>query len=194
MKVVQPIRSPETRQEMYEIARAHDRIRKNGDTSWELLLLIGFNTSLRISDLRKLRVKDIRDEEKLEIIAEKTGKTLSLATSEMFRKKAKKLLKNRNADDFLFASRETDPETGKRRAITRQQAYNIIREICARAGVPERVGCHTLRKTYGYVHYQKFRDIAALQRVLCHTSQRDTLVYIGISADEQDAQTSQICI
>lgn len=50
MQVVQPIRDLDTLQKCYEIAREHDKHRKTGEVSWELILVVGFNTSLRVSD------------------------------------------------------------------------------------------------------------------------------------------------
>ena len=50
MKVVQPIRDKAVLTRCFEIARAHDAQRKEEDKlSWELLLVVGFNTSFRIS-------------------------------------------------------------------------------------------------------------------------------------------------
>ena len=59
MKVVQPIRDLDTLNRCYEIARAHDRKKQAGEVSWELILLVGFNTSLRVSDFRRFRVNDL---------------------------------------------------------------------------------------------------------------------------------------
>ena len=64
MKVVQPIRDKAVLTRCFEIARAHDAQRKEEDKlSWELLLVVGFNTSFRISDLVRLKVKDVRGQD-----------------------------------------------------------------------------------------------------------------------------------
>ena len=55
MKAVQPIRDMELLYKCLDIAHEHDRKRKTGEVSWELLLVVGFNTSLRISDIRRFR-------------------------------------------------------------------------------------------------------------------------------------------
>ena len=60
MKAVQPIRDMELLDKCLSIAREHDKNRKKGEVSWELLLIVGFNTSLRISDIRRFKVKDLR--------------------------------------------------------------------------------------------------------------------------------------
>ena len=60
METVQPIRDLDVLNKCYEIARDHDRFRKTGEVSWELLLMVGFNTSLRVSDLRRFKVVDMK--------------------------------------------------------------------------------------------------------------------------------------
>ncbi|CRI74862.1 Phage integrase family [Chlamydia trachomatis] len=53
------------------------------------------------------------------------------------------------------------------------------------ADIPD-VGTHTLRKTFGYLHYQKFKDIALLQQILNHSNPKDTMIYIGLTQDLMD--------
>ena len=45
-------------------------------------------------------------------------------------------------------------------------------------------GTHTLRKTFGYHHYHKFKDVALLQKIFNHYSPSITLRYIGIDQEE----------
>ena len=52
--------------------------------------------------------------------------------------------------------------------------------------LPEKVGTHTMRKTFGYHHYKKFKDIAILQKIFNHSSPQVTLRYIGIEQDQID--------
>ena len=56
-----PIRDYQTVRQWLKIAEEHDRTRQRGGVSWYLLLLLGFNTGLRIGDICSLRVKDVRD-------------------------------------------------------------------------------------------------------------------------------------
>lgn len=48
------------------------------------------------------------------------------------------------------------------------------------------IGTHSMRKTFGYHHYQQFRDIALLQKIFNHSSQLITLRYIGIDQEQID--------
>ena len=102
------------------------------------------------------------------------------------RKRIERLLRGRGPDEYVFPSRQKDPETHQRRPITRQRAYQIINGIARQAGIQERIGCHTLRKTFGYRYYKATDDIVSLQRILCHSSSRETLLYIGVIQEEID--------
>ena len=63
----------------------------------------------------------------------------------------------------------------------------IINEACKKAGINDSVGTHTLRKTFGYHHYQTFHDVAILQYLLNHSSPSITLRYIGITQDNVES-------
>ncbi len=186
MKLVQPIRDLDVLNRCFEIAREHDAHRKTGEVSWELMLLVGLNTSVRVSDFRRFRVSDLRGRDYAQIQAKKTGKEARILINPKARKDINRLLRDRRGDEFIFQSRQKDPVTHKPRPITRQRCYQIINHIARRAGMEERVGCHTLRKTFGYHYYKLTGDVVSLQRILGHSFQRETLVYIGVVQEDID--------
>ncbi|MGG0641518.1 tyrosine-type recombinase/integrase [Bacillus altitudinis] len=49
------------------------------------------------------------------------------------------------------------------------------------------VSTYTLRKTFGYQLYSKGINITRIMKVFGHSSEAQTLKYIGITADEIDA-------
>lgn len=186
MKVVQPIRDLDVLNRCYEVARAHDREKRTGEVSWELILLIGFNTSLRVSDFRRFRVEDLRGKDYAQIQAKKTGKEARILINPQARREINRLLAGRRGDEYIFQSRQRDAATHKGRPISRQRCYQIINTIAKRVGIEERIGCHTLRKTFGYHYYKMTGDVVSLQRILCHSYQRETLVYIGVIQENID--------
>lgn len=186
MKLVQPIRDIDTLNRCFEIAREHDRKRKTGETCWELILLIGLNTSLRVSDFRRFRVSDLRGKEYCQMQAKKTGKEARILINPAARKEINRLLAGRKPDEYIFQSRQKDSLTRKPRPITRQRCYQIMNTIAREAGIEERIGCHTLRKTFGYHYYKMTGDVVSLQRILGHSFQRETLVYIGVVQEDID--------
>lgn len=186
MKLVQPIRDLETLQRCFEIARDHDRNRKTGEVSWELILLIGLNTSLRVSDFRRFKVSDLRGKDYAQMQAKKTGKEARILINPQARREINRLLAGRKPDEYIFQSRQKDSITHKARPITRQRCYQIMNAIAKEAGIEERIGCHTLRKTFGYHYYKLTGDVVSLQRILGHSFQRETLVYIGVVQENID--------
>lgn len=186
MKVVQPIRNMDVLEHCYQIARKHDQNRAGNTVSWELLLVVGLNTSLRVSDFTRFRVCDLRGREYAQIEAKKTGKEARILINPAARREINRLTAGRKPDEYAFQSRQMDIHTKLYKPITRQRAYQIINTIAHEAGIEERIGCHTLRKTFGFHYYKMTNDIVSLQRILGHSSRRDTLVYIGVIQDEID--------
>ena len=62
----------------------------------------------------------------------------------------------------------------------------ILKSASEAINLPEKIGTHTMRKTFGYHHYQKFKDVALLQMIFNHSSPQITLRYIGITQDRID--------
>ena len=171
MEVVQPIRSKET------ITRFKNELLHKSYRDY-ILFVIGINTGLRISDILQLKVEDVRRTH-IVITEKKTNKHKRFFINEQLRKELNMYIKGMNNDDYLFPSRKGD------KPITRVQAYRILNEVAKKLKVEE-VGTHTLRKTFGYWHYQQYKDVAILQDIFNHSSPSVTLRYIGITDDLKD--------
>lgn len=89
-------------------------------------------------------------------------------------------------EEYLFKSRK-----GINQPISRERAYEILRELADDFDL-EQIGTHTLRKTYGYMHYKKFNNVATIMKALNHTNQRETMIYLGIEQEELDKQQGKI--
>ena len=94
----------------------------------------------------------------------------------------KEYLKTReyNENEPLFISRKN------KGFLMRQQAYKIINDVAKSVGIKEKIGTHTLRKTFGYHAYNNGYDITLIQKLFNHSSPSVTLRYIGITQDEMD--------
>ena len=79
--------------------------------------------------------------------------------------------------EYLFKRRK-----GENKPITTVQAYRIISEAAKNNGLCE-IGTHTMRKTFGYFHYQQYKDVVILQEIFNHSLPSVTLRYIGINQD-----------
>lgn len=153
-----------------------------------LLFVCGVYLGLRISDLLKLRVGDLRGD-KLVMREKKTRKRTELPVANIIRRAARELLEGEADDALVFAS----PQNARRnKAITRKTAYNDINAIARAAGVKGPIGCHTLRKTFGYHQYRMDGDIAFLQEWFNHSSPAITLRYIGIDQDRRRKKVNRM--
>jgi len=45
----------------------------------------------------------------------------------------------------------------------------------------EPIGTHSMRKTFGYWHYQKNQDVRMLMEIFGHSTEEITLRYIGVT-------------
>lgn len=175
MNYVQPIRDKN------KIEEIKGYLKQNG-TRDLLLFTMGINTGLRISDLLKLKVIDVKGKSHVEIKEQKTGKVKRFPLLGNLQSMIDEYIKGKLDCEYLFRSRN-----GANKPITRVMAYKIINDACRKAGIQDKVGTHTLRKTFGYHHYQQFHDIAILQSLFNHSSQSICLRYIAVSQDEIEA-------
>ena len=174
MKLVEPIRD----KEKIETVK---RILKESGIRDYLLFLIGINVGLRISDILKLKVDDVKNKDYITIKEQKTGKYKKIPITNSFKTVLEEFIYGKSENEWLFASRRGN------KAITRIQAYRIINNACAKAGISSNIGTHTLRKTFGYHFYQEKKDVALLQCLFNHSAPSITLRYIGINQDMIDS-------
>lgn len=169
MNLVQPIRDKELLQEIKKW------LKETNERNY-ILFLLGINTGLRISDILRLRVRDVQGWD-IYIREKKTGKPKQIKMPNELKKAIRNYVKDKDPSEFLIKSRQ-----GKNKPITRGMAYVILSEIAEEFDL-ERIGTHSLRKSYGYHHYRQFKDVAALQKIFNHSDPSITLRYIGIEQD-----------
>ncbi|MFK2827113.1 site-specific integrase [Bacillus sp. B190/17] len=180
MNTVQPIRDKEKIEGMKRVLRA-------SSLRDELLFTLGINTGLRISDILNLKIGDVlrrkKIVERLELREQKTKKVRLIVFSMKTRRLIQRYLEEKRptarSDEPLFLSQ-------KGGAISRQHAYFILNEAARYVGITERIGTHSLRKTFGYFAYKQGIDLAMIQKLLNHSNQAETLRYIGITQEQLD--------
>lgn len=172
MNTVEPIRDK-------NLIRKIEGILAEQGTRNLLLFTLGTNSGLRISDILKLTVADVKDKSHIEIREQKTGKLKKFPINSKLRNILDSYIVDKADTDYLFRSK-------KQGRLCREQAYRIINQACRKAGIKDAIGSHTLRKTFGYWAYQQFKDVVMLQKIFNHSSPSTTLIYIGISQDNID--------
>ena len=144
-----------------------------------IMVLVGLNTGLRISDILQIKISDVRQKDSFYIVEKKTKKTRVVYLQTSMKNEIDEYIRHKNLSDseYLFCShRGSGP-------IDRIQAWRIIKAAADKCGL-KNVGTHTLRKTFGYHHYKQYKDVAILQQIFNHSSPSVTLRYIGINEEE----------
>lgn len=144
-----------------------------------LLFCVGINSGLRISDILRLNVGDVKDKEYISLVEKKTKKHKKFPINSKLKKMFKIFTQDKPLNMPLFITKFNN-------RLDRIEAYRILKRASIKANLEENIGTHTLRKTFGYHHYKQFKDIAILQKIFNHSSAEITLSYIGIEQEEID--------
>lgn len=170
---VQPLRTTK------EITEMIDALGMSPNTAGRNVLLfkIGISTGLRIGDIVKLRVAEVKGKSSFKIREGKTKKERTVHLNAIMADIADYTEDLYEEEGYLFASRKGDSH------ITTTQAYRILVSAADMLGRKD-VGTHTMRKTFGYHYYKQTYDILTLMNIFNHSDQSTTKRYIGITEEE----------
>lgn len=178
---IQPIRKKRDIQAIKKILHVNKR-----DLA---IFTLGINSALRASDLLKIRyidVKDLKPGQSFQIREKKTRKTRLVTLNKNSYEALNAYLKVRittppdNPDIPLFLSQK-----GPYKGLTVAAVHRKIKAWCRMINLPGNYGSHSLRKTFGYHQRVSFNvDIPTLMVCFNHSSQQQTLTYLGINSKE----------
>lgn len=176
--------------EVEQIIALKDYFYERGEFRNYALIVMGLNTSLRISDILALQWQDVYNfktnsyRQHISILEKKTQKNNIIAINssilevlELLRKEEKHFF----PEAFLFSSRK-----GDNKPISRNHAFTLIKNASRTLGFEDNISCHSLRKTFGYQAWKQGVQPALLMSIYNHSSYEITKRYLGISQDEQD--------
>lgn len=185
MGTTQPIRRNEQIESLKEYFLSKGEIRNY------VLVTMGINTALRISDLLELCWGNVWNYSrncfrKHLIIEEKKTRKQQIIYLNMACIHALQLLQEHSsgytdADWFLFQSR-----VGHNQHIGRNRAYYLIKSAWNELGYEGNISCHSLRKTFGYHAWQNGVSPAIIMTVYNHSSMEITKRYLAIEQDDKD--------
>ena len=193
MNFVEPIRDRK------KIAQIKNQLRGQEHFRDLLLLVVGINTALRISDLLQLRIGHFIDDHKrvrqrFWIKEQKRNKRHEVVINQSIREALNEYLEayhgvSDDAENFVFFNTKTN---GYAKPIKRGQAWKFIVSICHEVGLPGNFGTHSLRKTWGYHARMQGVDLALIMHKLNHESIAYTKRYLGITDDELEAVAQRL--
>lgn len=175
--------------ELEQIQTLKQYFLERGEIRNYALIVMGLNTSLRISDILKLRWRDVYNyrtgcyKNHLTVIEKKTQKNNTVAINNAIME-ALDMLRNNDlpsSELYIFTSQK-----GENQPITRNRAFTIIKGAADTLGFEDNISCHSLRKTFGYQAWKQGVPPALLMSIYNHSSYEITKRYLGISQDERD--------
>jgi site-specific recombinase XerD len=168
----------------------------------KVLFVVGYRTGFRISELLSLTVGDVQQHGKIvdhvtvarRHMKKKTeGRTVPLhpearAALSVWLEGLSKMLKGAlDPQTPVFCSRVRDTATGLRRAISREQAWRILKEAFASNELTGKLGTHAMRKTFANRMYDKLnRDLMKVQRAMGHRNINSTVAYLSFREEDID--------
>ena len=180
MALTEPIRDPK------QVTAFLAYYRNKGHLRNQVLVSVALHTALRISDVLNLRCEDVYDFENkrvrkgLSLTEKKTGKIKTLVFHKTIIKALEAYFPQAKKGEPLIVNADTD------KAISRVHAYRIIGEAASAVGVVHKVGCHSLRKTFGYHSWRGGISPVVLMEIFNHSAYSVTKRYLGISQDDQN--------
>lgn len=184
MSTTQPIR------QLNDIAELKNYFLTKGEIRNYVLITLGLNTSLRISDILKLQWKDVYNFETrtykkhVTVIEQKTGKCNTFILNRTVIDSLE-LLKDDSShifpDLFLILSRR-----GTNKPICRTRAFHIIKNAAQELCIEGVISCHSLRKTFGYQAWKQGVPPAVIMAIYNHSSIEITKRYLSIDQDDKD--------
>ncbi len=144
--------------------------------------VLGINTNLRASDLLAIKmgqVAGLNPMDDLVLKEKKTGKERRITLNNLCIQAIRGLILTLGYDPqkALF--------TGQRGVLTVPSVSGMVKDWCRMVGLKGNYGSHTLRKTWAYHQYKTFGvPVPIMMKCLNHSSERQTLAYIGIQPEE----------
>ncbi len=140
-----------------------------------LLIALSYSAGLRVSEVIRLRVRDIQpDELMLTIRQAKGNKDRVTIFSEKLRPKIASLVAGRNADEYVFSS-----ERGGK--LTERSAQLVFQRAWQKSGIKKAATFHSLRHSFATHLLENGTDVRYVQELLGHQNIRTTQIYTQVT-------------
>jgi integrase len=164
------------------------KLERDGDWKFALLISVGTFTGLRISDILTLKWSDLLDQDILSVMEKKTKKDRKITINSQLREIIARIYNSQTniyPNDLIFLNRWG---TG---AFTTQYVNHKLKQIAVAYKItkdPTAIKSHSLRKSFGRRVFENNdnseKALILLSDILNHSSVKTTKVYLGIRDKE----------
>jgi integrase len=159
------------------------KLERDGDMMFSLLIALGCYTGLRISDIKKLRWKDVQGQSQIHITEHKTGKLRTVHLHEDVRDRIEKTCQEIAPfeEEFIFVSSHGS-------VYSIQYINRKLKNIASTYKLDIRFSTHSFRKTFGRRIWSKNgyseKSLILLSQIFNHSNVAITKRYLGIRDKE----------
>jgi len=159
---------------------------KRGKLRNYVLIVLGVCTALRISDLLRLTWADVFDEQRgvfrshVTLTEQKTGKHKTVALSRQAINALRLYYPDRRSV-YIFSNNRKNSAP-----ISRVQAWRIVKAAAKAVKLAGKIGCHSLRKSFGYHAWKNGTNPVVIMDIYNHSSYEVTRRYLGVNQDDRD--------
>ncbi len=129
------------------------------------ILSLIWDTGAKVSDIIELEAKDI-DFEQRKVAFEDRVLDFSKKTERLLRKWDTK----RPISKYFFCAKNGEK-------LSRIYLFLMVKRYAKKAGIEKNVSLKTLRNSFAFNHYKKFKDLKTLQKILGHKNIKSTEIY-----------------
>lgn len=141
----------------------------------KLMLMTLYSSGLRVSELVKLKWKDLELEQKIAWVrAGKGSKDRMVILSDAL---VRKLTVLDRESEYIFPGRDGP--------LTTRSVQQIVHDAAHRAGIDKKVTPHTLRHSFATHLLEAGNDIRLIQELLGHSNLQTTQIYTHVSSEQK---------
>ncbi|HEB73432.1 MAG TPA: site-specific tyrosine recombinase XerD [Nitrospirae bacterium] len=140
-----------------------------------------YATGIRVSELIKIRLKDLNLEVGYLTTIGKGAKERAVPLGEVarerieqYRESGRPLLMKGKSTEFLFVSRLSKP-------MTRQAFWKIVKKSARKAGISKTIYPHSLRHSFATHLLERGADLRSVQKMLGHSDITTTQIYTHVA-------------
>jgi len=146
-----------------------------GNEKSRLIMMTLYSSGLRVSELTKLKWKDLELDDKIAWVRSGKGsKDRMIILSDLLSKNFKQISKN---STYVFS--------GRNGSLTTRNIQKIVTNAAKTAKINKKVTPHTLRHSFATHLLESGNDIRMIQELLGHSNLQTTQIYTHVSSEHK---------